>query len=139
MLGHYKKDSSMNTHVAIQFLCRQSCVHPATQDQGRDAPEWGRRFEYQCLGGKGWRQWDVTMGSIQAGNRGPSTPKPKHVVIRLTGSRVKDHEGNLTFLHHQKHCYFRCFSLMICPTFYIECCTDLNPRFQRHFKLYLCF
>ena len=39
----------------------------------------------------------MTMGSVQAGNRGPSTPKPKHVVIRLTGSIVKDHKGNVTF------------------------------------------
>lgn len=46
----------------------------------------------------------MTTGSVQAGNRGPSTPKPKHVVIRLTGSRVKDHEGNLTFFYYQKHC-----------------------------------
>ena len=75
----------------------------------------------------------MTTGSVQAGNRGPSTPKPKHVVIRLMGSRVKDHEGNLTFFYYQKHCYFRCFSLMICPIFYIKRCSNLNPRFQKIF------
>ena len=57
----------------------------------------------------------MTMGSIQAGNRGPSTPTPKHVVIRLTGSRVKDHEGNLTFSSSPETLLFQMFFLNDMP------------------------
>lgn len=57
----------------------------------------------------------MTMGSVQAGNRGPSNPKPKYVVIRLTGSRVKDHEGNVTFFSLPETLLFQMFFLNDMP------------------------